>query len=276
MPQARGCSGGYARPSAADRVLAATRVTWHICPDVGIHTCGPHFFVGPADIENDHAVLRGDEARHLTIVLRAAAGDAVSLSDGVGRCWQARVLRATRGEVTFRLGGLRRVPRPRPRLTVVHALPKGRKLDEVIKRLAEIGVDRLVPVCSARSEVQLTPDRAAKAVKRWRAVALAAAKQSRRAWLLDVDQVETLPAALSRAAHGVVLWEEATVPLREVCPFADVDELVLGIGPEGGLTADEVTASGLPAASLGETILRTETAALVAASILLHRLDRLG
>jgi 16S rRNA (uracil1498-N3)-methyltransferase len=161
-------------------------------------------------------------------------------------------------------------------LTVVHALPKGRKLDEVIQRLAEIGVDRLVPVRSARSAVQLTPDGAAKAVARWRAVALAAAKQSRRAWLLDVSEVGILPTALAEADHGVVLWEEATAPLRDVCPVTDVDELVLGIGPEGGLTADEVDATGLPAASLGETILRTETAALVAASILLHRLGRLA
>jgi 16S rRNA (uracil1498-N3)-methyltransferase len=243
---------------------------------VRIHACGPHFFVSPADVENGHAVLRGYEARHLVTVLRAAAGDAVSLSDGVGRCWQARVLRATEAEVTFRLGELRRVPRPRPRLTVVHALPKGRKLDAVVQRLAEIGVDRVVPVRSARSAVQLTPDRAAKAVARWRAVALAAAKQSRRAWLLDVDDVGTLSAALAQAAHGVVLWEEATAPLRDVCPPGDVDELVLGIGPEGGLTADEVAAAGLPTASLGETILRTDTAALVAASILLYHLGRLA
>ncbi|MGH8900974.1 MAG: RsmE family RNA methyltransferase [Egibacteraceae bacterium] len=245
-------------------------------PDVQTKARGPHFFVGLGDVWDGRAVLRGDEARHLAVVLRAASGDAVSLSDGAGRCWQARVLRATGAEVTFRLGRLRHVPRPRPRLTVVHALPKGRKLDGVVQRLAEIGVDRLVPVRSARTEVQLAPDRAAKAVARWRAVALAAAKQSRRAWLLDVGDVDTLPTALAQASHGVVLWEDATVSLRDVCPLADVDELVLGIGPEGGLTADEVAAAGVPAASLGETILRTETAALVAASIVLHRLDRLG
>jgi 16S rRNA (uracil1498-N3)-methyltransferase len=239
-------------------------------------TRGPHFFVAPADVEDHRAVLRGEEARHLAVVLRAAAGDAVSISDGLGRCWQGWVLRATGTEVAFRLGNLRCVPRPRPRLTVVHALPKGRKLDGIVQRLAEIGVDRLVPVRSARSEVQLAPDRAAKAVARWRAVALAAAKQSRRAWLLDVDDVGTLSAVLAQAAHGVVLWEEATAPLHDVGLRADTDELVLGIGPEGGLTAAEVAAAGLPAASLGERILRTETAALVAASIVLHHFGRLG
>jgi len=228
------------------------------------------------DVGDGYAILRGDEARHLAVVLRAAAGDIVSLSDGMGCCWQARVLRVTGDEVTFRLGALRRVPRPRPRLTVVHALPKGRKLDEVVQRLAEIGVDRLVPVRSARSEVQFEPGRAAKAVARWRAVALAAAKQSRRAWLLDVGEVGTLPTALAQATHGVVLWEEATASLGHVCPLGGIDELVLGIGPEGGLTADEVASAGLPAASLGPTILRTETAALVAASIVLHRLGRLA
>ncbi|MGH8899895.1 MAG: 16S rRNA (uracil(1498)-N(3))-methyltransferase [Egibacteraceae bacterium] len=72
------------------------------------------------------------------------------------------------------------------------------------------------------------------------------------------------------------LWEEATAPLRNVCLLTAVDELVLGIAPEGGLTADEVDAAGLPAAQLGEAILRTETVALVAASIVLYHFGCLG
>lgn len=249
---------------------------------------GPHFFVDPTDIHGDRAVLRGDEARHLAVVLRASSGDAVSLSDGAGCCWQARVVRSSGTEVTLRLTDRRHATRPCPRLTVVHALPKGRKLDGVVQRLVEIGVDRLVPVHSTRSEVRLEAERAAKAVARWRSVALAAAKQSRRTWLLEVREIGEWPAAFAGRTTGVVLWEEATTPLREVCPLyggvggvglsplADADELVLGIGPEGGLDAEEVAATGLPAASLGPTVLRTETAALVAASIVLHRLGRLG
>ncbi|MGH8906275.1 MAG: RsmE family RNA methyltransferase [Egibacteraceae bacterium] len=242
---------------------------------------GPHFLVPPTQIHSDRAVLTGDDARHLAVVLRAAPGEPVSLSDGAGRCWQARVVRARRDEVILRLVDARHVPRPRPRLTVVHALPKGRKLDDVVQRLAEIGVDRLVPVHSARSSVRLGPAKAAKAAERWRAVALAAAKQSRQAWLLDVAEVgewaKAFPAGTpGHEIHGMCCWEESVTPLREVGVPMDADEIVLAIGPEGGLCPEEVAATGLPEASLGPTILRTETAALVAASIVLHRLGRLG
>jgi 16S rRNA (uracil1498-N3)-methyltransferase len=238
--------------------------------------------VDPRDVIGDVAVLNGEEARHLAVVLRAGPGDPVSVSDGAGRCWQARVVEARPAQVRLRLvGGGQRADRPLPRLTVVHALPKGRKLDEVVRGLAEIGVDRLVPVHSTRSEVRLTPDKAVKAGGRWGAIARAAAKQSRRAWLLDVAEVgewaQAFKAETPHAqAHGVCCWEEATTPLRDVEIPADADEVVLAIGPEGGLTPDEVAATGMPPVSLGPTILRTETAALVAASIVLHRLGRLG
>lgn len=239
-------------------------------------TSGPHFFVDPAAVHDGHAELAGQEARHLTTVLRARPGDPVSLADGTGALWQARV--AGTGEVV-RLALVERtdVPVPRPCLTVVHALPKGRKLDEVVQRLSEVGADRLVPVHSSRAQMRLVGTKAQKVVQRWRAVALAAAKQSRRARLLDVAEVGEWTTAFDASA-GAVLWEEAQVPLGEVLATwsPQAEEVVLAVGPEGGLTAEEVRASGLPAALLGDTVLRTETAALVAASVALHRLGRLG
>lgn len=236
---------------------------------------GPHFFVQPGDVDGDRARLAGEDARHLAVVLRAAPGQPVSLADGTGRMYQAFVRRALPGEVTFDIRQTATVPAPRPRLTVVHGLPKGRKLDDVAQRLTEVGCDRLVPVTTARSEVRLSGERAARATARWRAVAHAAAKQSRRARQMDVAEVGEWASAFPAAAAGAVLWEEATQPLRAVLDL-DAEELVLAIGPEGGLTAEEVGAAGLPAASLGPTVLRTETAALVAASVVLTLAGRLG
>jgi 16S rRNA (uracil1498-N3)-methyltransferase len=292
-----------------------------------VRTTGPHFFVPPSAVEGDRAVLDGDDARHLTAVLRGRPGDAVSVADGTGAMWQARIGEVSGADaVTLVLVDRFEVPAPTPRITVVHGLPKGRKLDEVVQRLTEVGVDRLVPVHTSRSPVQLEGTRAGKAVARWRAVAHAAAKQSRRARLLEIAAVGYWPAELAGSAVagagvagvdearagvagadearagvagadearadvpkgpiGAVLWEEAEQPLRAVMAGWPVDldagfdgtvaEIVLGIGPEGGLTAAEVRATGLPAALLGPTILRTETAALVAASVVLHRLGRLG
>jgi len=238
---------------------------------------GPHFFVAPADVHGGEAVLRGDQARHLAVVLRARPGMAVSLADGVGARFRAEVVAADPGEVRLAVLDREDVPPARPSLRVVHALPKGRKLDEVVEKLSEIGVDRLVPVHSARSQVRLDPAKAAKAHARWEAVALAAAKQSRRVRPLRVDPVVEWAAAFD-VTPGVVLYEEADVALRarlqEIGAAAAADELVLAIGPEGGLTPEEVTACGLPAATLGPTILRTETAALAAATATLTLLGR--
>lgn len=238
---------------------------------------GPHFFVAPDDIVGDAAVLRGEQARHLAVVLRARPGDPVSLADGTGARYRAEVQRAEAGEVRLRIRERELVAEPRPRLTVVHALPKGRKLDEVVEKLSEIGVHTLRPVHSARAVVRLDGAKADKALARWEAVALAAAKQSRRARPLRVEPVGEWAAAFPPATRGVVLWEDAELPLRQALAGAEqADELVLAIGPEGGLTAEEVAATGLPGASLGPTILRTETAALVAAAATLTLLGRLG
>lgn len=237
---------------------------------------GPHFFVAPDDVHGGEAVLRGDQARHLAVVLRARPGMAVSLADGVGARYRAQVVAADPGEVHLAVLDREDVPATRPSLRVVHALPKGRKLDEVVEKLSEIGVDRLIPVHSARSQVRLDPAKAAKAHARWEAVALAAAKQSRRVRPLRVDPVAEWAAAFG-TTPGVVLYEEAEVALRvrlDEIGAAGADELVLAIGPEGGLTPEEVTACGLPAATLGPTILRTETAALAAATATLTLLGR--
>jgi 16S rRNA (uracil1498-N3)-methyltransferase len=117
--------------------------------------------------------------------------------------------------------------------------------------------------------VQLDAARAAKATTRWNAVARGAAKQSRRAWLPVVEPVGEWSTAFPADIAGVVLWEESEVALRTVLDgLAGATTLVLGVGPEGGLTEAEVRATGLAHATMGETVLRTETAALVAVSAL--------
>jgi 16S rRNA (uracil1498-N3)-methyltransferase len=243
-----------------------------------VRTTGPHFLVPAVAIDGDRAELTGDDARHLAVVLRGRPGDAVSIADGTGALWQGRIAgTGDAGQVRIALVERFDVPPPSPQVTVVHGLPKGRKLDEVVQRLTEVGVDRLVPVHSERSQVHLEGARASKATARWRAVAHAAAKQSRRARLLEVVDVGEWRSAFHGATTGAVLWERGARRLGEVIDgWAEADEVVLAVGPEGGLSEGEVAASGLVGALLGDTVLRTETAALVAASILLHRLGRLG
>ena len=220
--------------------------------------------------------MRGETAHHLLTVLRREVGDPVSVADGSGAVRQVVIREVRAGAALCEVLGVREVPPARPRVRVVCGLPKQRRLDEVIGRLTELGVDEVVPAYTERSQVRLDPRRAERARARWQAVARAAAGQSRRARLLTVAEVTSWDAAFSGAEHGVVLWEEAVRPLHDVAFDALAAEVTVGVGPEGGLTAHEVTSTGLPAVGLGDTILRTETAGVVAPALVLHRLGRLG
>ncbi|MFO8076696.1 MAG: RsmE family RNA methyltransferase [Egibacteraceae bacterium] len=243
-------------------------------------THGPHFVVPPAALDGPTAALAGDDAHHLVRVLRAGVGDPVSVADGVGGLWQGRV--AELGHtVLVSLEESIEVPRPHPEVHVVHALPKGRKLDDVVRGLTELGVEGIWPVTTTRGESEPKAESADRALERWRAIAHAAAKQSRRAWLPQLAPVVPWPEAFGDAlrgpsVEGFVCWEEATTPIAEAVAAQDgAARLVIGVGPEGGLTPAEVADAGLPAVTLGPTVLRTETAGLVAASAAMALLGRL-
>jgi 16S rRNA (uracil1498-N3)-methyltransferase len=236
----------------------------------------PHVFVDPRDCQADGVTLRGEIAHHLVTVLRRGVGDPVSVADGSGAIRRVEIREIRAGDALCEVVDVREEPQPRHRVRVVYGLPKQRKLDDVVAPLTELGVDEIVPANTTRSQVRLDQRRAERARTRWQAVARAAAGQSRRARVPHIAEVTSWDAAFEGVEHGVVFWEEATEPLRAV-PFEDVAEQVtVGVGPEGGLTAHEITITGLPAVRLGPTILRTETAGVVAAALVLHRLGRLG
>lgn len=244
-------------------------------PRPGLPSRGPHVFVPPVS-DRRELVADGDTGHHLAAVLRVRTDDPVSLADDTGWVYQAVVRTVGGREVTLEIIDRFAIPAAAPRVTVVQALAKGNKMAEVIQRLSEVGVDRLVPVRTARAVKQVPGQKAQAVRRRWQAVALAAAQQSRRARLLAIDPVTTWPVPHLKA--GVVLYEQADQPLSRT--LADLppegDGVVLAIGPEGGWEPDEVSASGLRPAALGKTILRTETAGLVAASLVLHHYGRLG
>ncbi|WP_370325667.1 16S rRNA (uracil(1498)-N(3))-methyltransferase [Euzebya sp.] len=239
----------------------------------GLPTTGPHVFVAPVGAASSVDVT-GGEGHHLAAVLRIREGEPVSLADDTGWVYQAVARGVGRDVVALEVTDRFEVPADEPRVCVVQALGKGRKVEEVVQRLTEVGVDRLRPVVTARTVKQVEGAKADRVAERWRAVALAAAQQSRRARLLQIDPVAAWPVA---GAVGAVLYEGGGVPLSEaVEEVLDEAEITLAIGPEGGFELREVEASGLTPATLGQTILRTETAGVVAASVVLHRLGRLG
>ncbi len=243
-------------------------------------THGPHFIVPPAAFDDGTVALVGDDAHHLVRVLRVGTGDPVSVADGVGGLWQGRV--AELGHtVVVGLEEHVEVPRADPEVHVIHALPKGRKLDDVVRRLTELGVEGIWPATTSRGEPEPKAESADRALERWRVIAHAAAKESRRAWLPQLAPVASWADAFGdalagAAAEGFVCWEEATTPIAEaVAARNGATRFVIGIGPEGGLSRSEVADAGLPAVTLGSTVLRSETVAIVAASAAMALLGRL-
>ncbi|GAB3983264.1 16S rRNA (uracil(1498)-N(3))-methyltransferase [Actinoallomurus acanthiterrae] len=239
----------------------------------------PLFLAEPARLDSDRILLDGPEGRHAAAVRRLRAGERVDLSDGEGRLVECVVVSAERDSLHLEAVARRRVPRPEPRIVVVQALPKGDRGELAVETMTEVGVDVIVPWTAARCVTQWRGDRRAKALARWRGTAREAAKQSRRAWLPEVTEPAGTAAAAERiadAALAVILHEEAERPLSGI-DVPDTGDIVVVVGPEGGLTDDEIaafqSAGGTPVL-LGPTVLRTSTAGVAAAAVLLSRVGR--
>jgi len=239
----------------------------------------PHFFAGAPEAGAE-LVLDRDDARHATRSLRLGEGDRLTSSDGRGAVSVARITEAGKDAVRAVVEERREVPPEAPHLTVVLAAPKGDRLAWAIQKLTEVGTDRIVLAESEHSVRRWSGARAARARERAEAVAREAAKQSRRARLPEITGPTSWAEAMGEAAGPVVLlWEGATEGLGSVLPETPPPALTLAVGPEGGITEEEARdaeARGASLAALGLTILRTETAALAAASIALSRYGRLG
>jgi 16S rRNA (uracil1498-N3)-methyltransferase len=243
-------------------------------------------FVDAARLADDVVVVAGEDHRYLIRVLRMAVDDRVILFDGLGGEAAARIIRIGPRALELKIEERRTTAaEPRPHVTLIQALTKGDKLDLVVQKATELGVQRIIPVTSARSVPRLEAMRALGRRARWQKIAREAARQSGRADAPDIEPVtalETAVGAAARDAFKLMLWEGARHhPLRTALPDGDEPpkQIVLAIGPEGGFADDEVAvarAAGFVTVGLGPRILRTETAALVVLSILGFRLGDLG
>lgn len=227
------------------------------------------FFVD--EVRNGHAQIAGDDARHLTRVLRVEVGQRYEISDNRS-VYLAEIETAHKEHVTFRT--LEKLPAIEPpvRIILCAAIVKFDHFEWMIEKATELGVTRIVPMVSVRTERGL--DKAApKRLERWRRIGLEASQQSRRAHLPEIDEPATWRAALATAAeHRYALDENTTLPLPAAFPAERNAEatVALLIGPEGGWTEEERSefiGSGWAPVSLGPSILRAETAALAAVAV---------
>ena len=223
--------------------------------------------------------LGGAEGRHASAVRRLGAGERVDLVDGLGGRLACTVVAADREGLDLRVEARVDEPPAQPRLVVVQALAKGDRGELAVEVLTEVGVDVVVPWAAARCVVQWRGERGVRALERWRSTAREAGKQARRARHPEVRELAStadVTRLVGAAACAVVLHESATDPLAAVeVPAAG--DMVVVVGPEGGVTDDEVatlSAAGASVRRLGPSVLRTSTAGAVAAGVLLSRTPR--
>jgi 16S rRNA (uracil1498-N3)-methyltransferase len=224
-------------------------------------------------------VLDGAEGHHAATVRRLRAGEPLALSDGAGGVADCVVTGRAEGGLRLAVTAVRRLDPPDPRFVLVQALAKGERGELAVELAVELGVDLVVPWAAARSVVRWDGPRGQRSLERWRSTAWAAAKQSRRAWLPAVAPLAStrdVAGLVGAAAGALVLHEAADTPLGSV-PLPASGDLVLVVGPEGGLDEAELaafTAVGATAVRLGEPVLRTSTAGAAALAALSLRTGR--
>lgn len=224
----------------------------------------------------ESVTLDGDEGRHAAVVRRTRVGERVALTDGAGTTVEGSVTEAGKSSLTLTVDSAGTEQPELPRVVVVQAIPKGDRGELAVEMLTEVGVDVIVPWAAARSVAVWRGDRAAKSLAKWRATARESAKQARRSWFPEVTEMATtdrVAEMLAAASVPVVLHEAASGPLADI-PVPGRGEIVIVVGPEGGIAEEELAAfsgAGAEAVRLGSSVLRTSTAGVAATAALLAR-----
>lgn len=241
-----------------------------------------HFLTGDATAARpgDTVTLTGAEAHHAAAVRRIRVGEDVTVGDGRGAWLRGTVASVAPKEVTLEVTSRADVPAPSPRTVLVQALAKGDRDELAVQAATELGVDAIVPWQSGRSVSRWDGPKVAKGVARWETIAREAAKQAHRAWLADIEQPSSTRDLAARAGSTRMLVLEPTASLAltavDLDP-ADDRDVVLVVGPEGGIAPEELDALGAAGATLvrlGDTVLRTSTAGPVALALVNASLSR--
>lgn len=219
-------------------------------------------------------VLSGNEARHVVTVSRTRIGERLTVGNGRGLVVEGVVTAADPARVVVRADVVQRLAAPPARIVLVQALAKGGRDELAVQMAVELGVDAVVPWQASRSVSRWQGDKVAKGVQRWRAIVREATKQSIRAWLPEVAEPVTIGQLARQAAacRMFVLEPDASAPLTGIrLDPGDVRDLVVVVGPEGGIAQEESASlrqAGAVSARLGEAVLRTSSAGPAAIAVL--------
>ena len=239
-----------------------------------------NFYIEKEQLSENTALITGEEAQHISRVLRMKKGDEVTLCDGEGNFYEARLTDFNEKSVEAEILSMRRAEtEPRVKLSIFQGVPKNPKLETIVQKLTEIGATAVVPMDTQRAVAKL--DKSAK-VERLRKIAREAAKQSKRGIIPTVSDTMSFKDAIKEAAKAdlmiIAYEEEHETSLKSALQGKTPESVSVLIGPEGGFEKEEVekaVALGAVSVTLGKRILRTETAPIAISSAILYELGEM-
>ncbi|CAN5134633.1 16S rRNA (uracil(1498)-N(3))-methyltransferase [soil metagenome] len=239
-----------------------------------------HFYISEeleAAAVGDRVALTGPEARHAVTVSRLAVGETIAIGNGSGLVVSGPVVTAEHTELAITVAEVAEAPRRQPAVFLAQALAKGDRDELAVQAATELGVDGVVPWSAARSISRWEGAKVAKGRDRWSAVVREASKQSLRAWIPDVLDLVTTKQLVRLAEGARMLVLEPTAELTLGALETDDRDLILVVGPEGGISPQELdalSAAGATVVRLGDEVLRTSTAGPAALAVLNVKLGR--
>ncbi len=242
------------------------------------------FYVPHAKIENGILKVEGDEVRHIRKVLRLGAGDPLSVFDGSGKEYEGVIVEEKPTSVSVLVSTISPSKKESGlEITLAQSLLKGEKMDYLIQKATELGVKRIIPFISSRSIPLLEKGKRLERHRRWKKIAVEASKQCGRGIIPEIDppgEYRELLASVPAGTLKFILWEKEGERLKEALKSAGRDDRIFFIvGPEGGFSREEVEdarGTGFVPVTLGERILRAETASLCLLSILQYERGDIG
>ncbi len=240
----------------------------------------PRYFVETEKIADNKIIIEGDDARHISVVLRGKVGDEIEVCDSQSREYVCTIKEMEKDKIILKIEKARLSDsEAKTKITLFQGLPKSDKMEMIIQKCVELGVFKIVPVSTERAVVKLNKKDGVKKTQRWQKISEAAAKQSGRGIIPEVLEPVSFKEGISLAKKldgAIIPYEnEEKTGLREFVTSFKGGEIGVFIGPEGGFSQGEIQLAkenGILPISLGKRILRTETAGMTTLAILLYEL----
>lgn len=244
------------------------------------------FFVNAQNISETEIIINDENVNHIKNVLRLQTGDEIIINDRQGHDYKCIINAIEQGRIIALIDSVTHsLAEPQVEVVLFQSLIKGEKMDWVIQKAVEIGVTKIIPICTTRCVVKLeNPKKMASKVERWNKIAESAAKQSGRGVVpevvLPISMSESIAYARTNALCAIIPYEkEREIGIRKVLQSTEAKSFGIFIGPEGGFTEEEIEEAlhqGVHSVSLGNRILRSETASLVTLANIMYEMGEMG